>query len=54
MRTSARCRAGPWLGRAGVGLLAVCAAMAIGGPAAAQKKTVRSVPIGSLKIVDPI
>jgi peptide/nickel transport system substrate-binding protein len=42
--------------RAGLGLLAAaaCAAIAMSGPAAAQKKTIRSVPIGSLKIVDPI
>src|SRR5262245_19376701 len=39
-----------------IGLLAaaLCAATGAATPAAAQKSTIRSVPIGSLKIVDPI
>jgi len=43
-------------GAAVVGFLAaaLCAAIGAAIPAAAQKSTIRSVPIGSLKIVDPI
>lgn len=42
--------------RAGLGLFAAgaCAVMAMSTPVVAQKKVIRSVPIGSLKIVDPI
>ena len=36
------------------GLGGACAGCPFGGAAEAQKKTIRSVPIGSLKIVDPI
>ena len=53
-----RAGAGHWIDKhldcAGRGLLALALALTLAGPAAAQKKTIRSVPIGSLKIVDPI
>jgi peptide/nickel transport system substrate-binding protein len=54
MREGARNRLNYLLDRAGAGLLATAVALMVSGPAAAQKKTIRSVPIGSLKIVDPI
>jgi peptide/nickel transport system substrate-binding protein len=56
MRSRVRHRKSRWLHHARVGALlaAVWAGLAIGTPAEAQKKVIRSVPIGSLKIVDPI
>src|SRR5262245_49128581 len=56
MRSGVRHRKYRWLhhSRIGAQIAGVCAAMAFCSPAEAEKKIIRTVPIGSLKIVDPI